>query len=434
VLAEVPLLGGAAPREIRQGVEFADWAPDGSMAVTIDAGIGDRLEYPIGNTLYEINGPIHMIRVSDDGALVAFYEPQEKGLAIATIDKAKKKTTLTTGWRSLNGLAWSPDGGEIWFSGKGPEAGWGLYAVTRAGALRTLLRTPGAFYLHDVAHDGRVLASEEKPSIGIRYMAPGADREEDLSWLDASSLRDLSADGRTILFTENGEASADGSSIYLRNGDGTPAVRLGSGVGWALSPDGKSVLARVRGQTGVSVMPTGAGAPQRLKGDVRIGTDAAWLADGRHVVYAGDDNQGKMRLYLQDLSGEPRPISPSGEVDGFAVSPDGSTVALTLDRKPMLIKLSDGTPRPLPSGKYYELPIAWSSDGKSVFMADMLVGSEISRLDVATGARTPWKTLLPSDSAGVTRVTTVRMIDDGRSYAYSYVRRLSQLFVITGLK
>jgi len=145
---------------------------------------------------------------------------------------------------------------------------------------------------------------------------------------------------------------------------------------------------------------------------------------------------GEIRIFSMQLEepGEPRPISPSGEVDGFAVSPDGSTVALTLDRKPMLIKLSDGTPRPLPSGKYYELPIAWSSDGKSVFMADMLVGSEISRLDVATGARTPWKTLLPSDSAGVTRVTTVRMIDGGRSYAYSYVRRLSQLFVISGLK
>jgi tRNA A-37 threonylcarbamoyl transferase component Bud32 len=126
VLAEVPLLGGAAPREINKGVEYADWAPDGSMAVTIDAGIGDRLEYPIGNTLYEINGPIHMIRVSADGALVAFYEPQEKGLAIATIDKAKKRTTLTTGWRAIDGLAWSPDGNEIWFSAKGPEAGWGV--------------------------------------------------------------------------------------------------------------------------------------------------------------------------------------------------------------------------------------------------------------------------------------------------------------------
>jgi Tol biopolymer transport system component len=433
VLAEVPLLGGAAPREMHQGVEYADWAPDGSIAVTIDAGIGDRLEYPIGNTLYEINGPIHMIHVSADGTLVAFSERQEKGLAIATIDKAKKKTTLTTGWLAIDGLAWSPGGNEIWFSAKGPESGWGVYAVTRAGVLRTLLRTPGGFYLHDVAPDGRVLASEEKPSMGIRYMAPGADREEDLSWLDASSLRDLSADGRTILFTENGEASADGSSIYLRKGDGTPAVRLGSGVGWALSPDGKSVLASVRGQTGVSVMPTGPGATQRLKGDVRIESEAVWLADGHRVVYAGDDNQGKMRLYLQDLSGEPRPISPSGEVDGFSVSPDGSTVALTLDRKPMLLKLTDGTSQPLPSGKYYEVPIVWSSDGQSVFMADMLVGAAISRVDVPTGARTAWKTLLPSDSAGVTRVTTVRMRDDGRSYAYSYVRRLSQLFVISGL-
>jgi hypothetical protein len=310
-----------------------------------------------------------------------------------------------------------------------------VYAVTRAGALRTLLRTPGAFYLHDVARDGRVLASEEKSSMGIRYMAAGAAQEEDLSWLDASLLRDLSADGHTILFTENGEASAAEGSIYLRNADGSPAVRLGSGIGWALSPDAKLVLASARGGGGLSIMPTGPGATQPLKGDVRIGSDAAWLPDGRHVLYAGDDGKGKMRLYLQELSGEPRPISASGEVDGFTLSPDGSTVAVTLDRHPLLIKIAGGPAQPLPSGQYYEFPIAWSDDGRSVFMADMgAVGSRISQVDVATGTRTPWKTLLPSDSAGVTTVRFVRMRHDGRSYAYSYVRRLSQLFIISGLK
>jgi hypothetical protein len=68
-------------------------------------------------------------------------------------------------------------------------------------------------------------------------------------------------------------------------------------------------------------------------------------------------------------------------------------------------------------------------------MADMgVIGAIVSRVDVATGARTPWKTLLPSDSAGVTSVRFVRIRHDGRSYAYSYVRRLSQLFIISGLK
>jgi hypothetical protein len=58
----------------------------------------------------------------------------------------------------------------------------------------------------------------------------------------------------------------------------------------------------------------------------------------------------------------------------------------------------------------------------------------IDRVVIATGARTPWKTLVPSDGAGVTSVLAVRVLDDGRVYAYSYQRVLSQLFVMSGLR
>ena len=62
-LARVPLLGGAAPREVLNKVEFADWGSGDSLAVTLDTGVGDRLEYPVGTMLYEVPGPIHDIRV-----------------------------------------------------------------------------------------------------------------------------------------------------------------------------------------------------------------------------------------------------------------------------------------------------------------------------------------------------------------------------------
>src|SRR6185295_2313108 len=73
-LARMPVLGGAAPREVMSKVEFADWGPGGSMAVTLDTGLGDRLEYPIGTPLYEASGPVHQIRVSPGGDKVAFQE------------------------------------------------------------------------------------------------------------------------------------------------------------------------------------------------------------------------------------------------------------------------------------------------------------------------------------------------------------------------
>jgi hypothetical protein len=52
---------------------------------------------------------------------------------------------------------------------------------------------------------------------------------------------------------------------------------------------------------------------------------------------------------------------------------------------------------------------------------------------VASGARA-WKALVPSDGAGVSNVLAVRLLDDGRSYAYSYERELSQLLVVSGLR
>ncbi len=73
-LARAPLLAGAAPREVMDKVEYADWGPSDTMAVTLDTGVGDRLEYPVGTMLYEAPGPIHQIRVAPDGASVAFWE------------------------------------------------------------------------------------------------------------------------------------------------------------------------------------------------------------------------------------------------------------------------------------------------------------------------------------------------------------------------
>ena len=58
----------------------------------------------------------------------------------------------------------------------------------------------------------------------------------------------------------------------------------------------------------------------------------------------------------------------------------------------------------------------------------------VDRLDVATGRREPWKELAPADLAGVAGVTNIVLTPDARSYAYTYVRRLSNLYLVEGLK
>ena len=56
-------------------------------------------------------------------------------------------------------------------------------------------------------------------------------------------------------------------------------------------------------------------------------------------------------------------------------------------------------------------------------------------MGLLTGERVLWKTLSPSDPVGVEELRgTVSITPDGQSYCYSYMRRLGDLFVVTGLK
>lgn len=56
------------------------------------------------------------------------------------------------------------------------------------------------------------------------------------------------------------------------------------------------------------------------------------------------------------------------------------------------------------------------------------------RLDLATGRRELRRELMPPDPAGVLMIRPPHISSDGKSYAYSYRRTLSELFLADGLK
>ena len=45
-----------------------------------------------------------------------------------------------------------------------------------------------------------------------------------------------------------------------------------------------------------------------------------------------------------------------------------------------------------------------------------------------------WKEIAPADPAGVTGIYAAQIANDDRTYFYSYIRRLSDLYLIEGLK
>jgi Tol biopolymer transport system component len=104
----------------------------------------------------------------------------------------------------------------------------------------------------------------------------------------------------------------------------------------------------------------------------------------------------------------------------------------------MLIPLDgSGAPRPVPAIHEGEYARHWSSDGKSVFLqtrGDIQTGSQVIKLDLATGKREVIKTILPADRAGFAGNDGELVSSDGSTIAFSYSRTLSTLYVLEPAK
>ncbi len=81
-----------------------------------------------------------------------------------------------------------------------------------------------------------------------------------------------------------------------------------------------------------------------------------------------------------------------------------------------------------------ERTMGFSADGKSLLLRTTTIPVQISRVDLTTGKREPWKEIVPADPAGVQSIPIIRFSADGKSYAYSVGRILSDLYVVDGLK
>lgn len=272
-------------------------------------------------------------------------------------------------------------------------------------------------------------------------LPPGETAERNLSWLDWSFPTDLSEDGKTLLFEEQGAGTrGDHYDIYLRKTDGGAAVRLGEGRGLAVSPDGKWVLcasAVTRAQ--LLLLPTGAGTPRTLEaGEKSYGFAGGWFPDGRRVAVAASDGAGGARLYVMEVTGgKPKAISPEGvAIFGKSISPDGGLVAaLGPDGRIALFPTAGGPPRTLPGQVPGDQPVRWTPDGRALYVAESSrLRTRIVRLDVVTGRRETWKELVPADPAGVSLIAPFHLAADGRSYVYSYRRLLSDLYLVQGLR
>ncbi len=448
-LGLVPIAGGA-PREVVEDALSADWSADGGeLAVIREVGGKYRVEFPRGKVIYESDRTLAYLRVSPGGKAVAFAEffnaDGDAGWVVA-VDRNGKLLRRYGSFISVAGVAWSPSGDEVWAAATRTEGyADSILGLGLNGKERAVLRLPGIARLHDVSRDGRILVSKESWRAGLQFRGPGDTKERDLAWLDYAQLRDLSIDGKQVVFAEWGMTAGASGLSYLRSADGTAAVKLGTWSEPVLSPDGTKILAfdtATLGAVSFVFLPTGAGEVQKLApSPVRQASSLGWMPDEKAVYFAGADGQG-WRMYLQDCGGGlPRALTPLISVkrnhfESHLVSPDGKLMfARDVNEHGNLYPIAGGEPRPIPGWAPEDMWVNWAADGQSAYIYhDDKTSAAVYRLDLNSGRRQQIAMLAPSDVAGVTAVLNVRMTADGKTYAYSFYRELSDLFLVAGAK
>jgi eukaryotic-like serine/threonine-protein kinase len=442
-LARVSLSGGT-PREVLDNVQDADWAADGEkLAVVrfVPETSHWRLEYPAGHVLFETINWISHPKISPDGKSVAFSDHEtpagddQGSIAVIGADGHEKK--LSSGWSSIEGVLWSPKGDEVWFSASDTGGAENLRGVTLNGKLRTIVNVPGGMWLRDVRGPLTLMIRHEE-RVGIRGMPPEGKEEKELGWLGWSDLRDLSRDGTKVLFEEEADGGGPNYTVFLRKTDGSPPVQLGSGIGKAISPDGKSVIT-IPTKTGpLSLVPTGAGEARQLTHDNISYGDVRYLPDGKQLLASGIEPGHGARDYLIDITtGNAKPITPEG-TSGATLSPDGrNTVVIGPDGNWGVWPLDGSGLKPILGldSKYY--PIGWSPDSTFIYVAanQQSAGAlKVYEVNVATGKMQFWKSFGTDLKAGVASVGGVEFSPDGTAYAYVYDQVLSEAYVVKGLK
>jgi eukaryotic-like serine/threonine-protein kinase len=446
-LARVPLSGGT-PREVLDNVQDADWSANGdNLAVVryVPENSHWRLEYPIGKVLFDSINWISHPKISPDGKWVAFADHENPGgddegsVAVIAADGSdnNKDRKLSSGYESLEGVLWSPAGDEIWFTAAPSGSAENPRAVTLSGKVRTIANVPGGMWIQDI-RNGVVLMATHQERIGIRGLAPGAKEERELGWFGWSIVRDISPDGRKIIFEEEGNGGGPNYTVFLRDTDGSPPVRIGEGMALAISPDAKWAVTKLPKGGPLNLVPTGAGEARQLTHDAVSYGSVQWMLDGKRILAMGIENGHGLRDYLIDVkSGDSKPVTPEG-LGGVILSPDGGrTVVLGADGKWGIWPLDGSGIHVIPGvdSNYYFT--GWSPDGGSLYAISRRTSektAKVYKVNIASGKMEPWKTFGAAVGAGTAEVGGPRFSRDGNGYAYVYVRVLSEAYVVQGLR
>ncbi|MFN8090885.1 MAG: protein kinase [Vicinamibacteria bacterium] len=451
-LYSLPLAGGAK----REWVSSRVWgAGPGPSAGELAAAVGDfggeiRLEWPLGHvvakSLEVVRSPLvrgdRLAYVRERGNII-----EEVSLELAERSGAARTLAALTGF---TGMAWGPGGRELWVSAY--EDGASVFvAVDLSGRTRVLLRHAGRLEIQDVDERGRALVALHSYQRQTFGRARGESKDRDLGWLDAQATTSLTLDGRTALLAPVADWSRVDGNLYVRPLAGGPAQAIGLGQRQStISQDGRWVATcTLEPEMSLELIPTGPGATRRIPLPDFAGSDLRpdVLPDGKSAILWGRRRGEPFAFWGIDLeTGALRKLSPSG-TSPYAyqtlLSPDGQRIAYVDTSHPTRegantigVSRTDGSEaRATVTLDPGEAISGWGPDSASLLVWNRnAVPAEVDRVDLASGRRTRVLTVSPPDPVGVQGIQILLATPDAEAYAYNVTRKLSELYLVEGLK
>ncbi len=448
-LAKAPL-GGGATRELLDDVIDADWNKDGTdLAVARRVGNQFRLEYPAGKVLYQTAGYISDVRFSPAGDQIAFLDHgligDDRGV-VSVIDlEGHRRRVLTQEFESVQGLSWSTDGKEIWFSASEAAELNSLRSVDLSGKLRMVAAAPARLHLQDISEEGQILLTTDVVHYQVGTGESKAGTARDLTAFEYTTLTGISDDGSMILMNSFDVSGDTGYRLYVQHTDGSPPVLVGHGAGSGFSPDNKWVAAIDAGHPeNLSIIPTSIGDTRNLNspaGTHYVGVSL--FSDDKHALVTTAASGQTPQTGVQDIeTGSVRSVGPKDRyVAAFDTSlfpgpsPDGKFCIQTDGSRYWLQSLEDNTVREVSGIARGERIINWHADSNNVFLAHPDgINVQVYNLNLTTGERKLWTMFSPPDKTARAGHTLLFITPDGAHFAYESHRIYSTLFIAKGLR
>jgi TolB protein len=287
---------------------WLSWSPDGSrLLVESDGGIDVvGADGSPGIRIPALHFP-SSAQWSPDGRRIAY--DNGRSLYLVDADGGGKPRLLARGVNSPTGTwSWSPAGDRIVYPGVDARGGTGIFIVNTSGAPRS-----------------RRIQIRPRPSAAHAAYLYRLPTYGTASW---------SPDGSRIAFQwDDGRGRCCVNSwIYVMKADGSGATRIHRGNIRAWSPNGRK-LAFAEGiidDFSLSIVNADGSGLRRLPCRHHCGRPT-WFPNSTRLAYATRDGQ---QIVTVRADGTNRRIvaQPGGRARGFALSPDGSTIAYVAGR------------------------------------------------------------------------------------------------------